>query len=66
MNRHIGERDSESREVPYMFFDFRHGPNQWPEVRHSSSFCSVAFWGSSACASSHEFAGDMALADTLT
>ena len=45
MNRLIGERDSESREVPYMFFDFRHGPNQWPEVRHNSSICSVVFLG---------------------
>jgi hypothetical protein len=27
-----GERDGELRETPYMFFDFRHGPSQWPEV----------------------------------
>lgn len=26
------ERGGEARETSYMFFDFRHGPEQWPEV----------------------------------
>ncbi len=30
------ERDGETRETSYMLFDFRHGPDQWPEVRHAA------------------------------